>query len=89
MYCSAATTTIDVPEYQLTGNNLTSGTVTFSPAFHSDPFIAITMENGASGDYYIITRTVVSGRTTGFTIVFYNSSNNVVTRTFDYLARGY
>lgn len=89
VYCSAATTTIDVPEYQLTGNNLTSGTVTFSPAFHSDPFIAITMENGASGDYYIITRTVVSGRTTGFTIVFYNSSNNVVTRTFDYLARGY
>jgi len=89
VYCSAATTTIDVPEYQLTGNNLTSGTVSFIPAFHSDPFIAITMENGASGDYYVITRTVVSSRTTGFTIVFYNSSNNVVSRTFDYLARGY
>ena len=89
VYCSAATTTVDVPEYQLTGNDITSGTVTFTPAFHSNPFIAITMENGASGDYYVINRTLVSGRTTGFTITFYNSSNAVVSRTFDYLARGY
>lgn len=82
-------TTIDVPEYQLIGNDLTNPVVTFNPPFHSNPYIAITVENGAAGDYYTIERTVVSGKTTGMTMTFYNSSGTIVNRTFDYLARGY
>lgn len=87
--CMECQTTIDVPEYQLIGNDLTNPVVIFNPPFHSNPYIAITVENGAAGDYYTIGRTVVSGKTTGMTMTFYNSSGTIVNRTFDYLARGY
>jgi hypothetical protein len=39
----------------------------------------------ASGDFYAIT----NKSETGFTIEFFNSSSATVSRTFDYVARGY
>ena len=73
-----------------TGEAVTSGTasggktVTFPSAYSVTPNIIITPSNMASGDYYQIT----SRSKTSFTIVFKNSSNAVVNRTFDWIARG-
>lgn len=83
--------TVDMPDRLTHGNDLTSGTdaggydVTFSPAFSVLQNVAITAQNLNSGDYYQIT----SKSATGFNIVFKNSSNAVVSRTFDYQAKGY
>jgi hypothetical protein len=39
----------------------------------------------ATGDYFLIT----SKSKTGFSLTFYNSSNTIVSRIFDYQAIGY
>ena len=83
--------TIDMPDRLTHGNDISSGTgaggfdVVFSPAFSVLQNVAITAQNMGSGDYYEIT----SKSATGFNIVFKNSSNAVVSRTFDYQAKGY
>jgi len=83
--------TVDMPDRLEHGNDLSSGTgaggydVTFSPAFSVLQNVAITAQNMASGDYYLVT----SKSATGFNVVFKNSSNAVVNRTFDYQAKGY
>lgn len=83
--------TIDMPDRLTHGNDLSSGTgaggfdVVFSPAFSVLQNVAITAQNMGSGDYYEIT----SKSATGFNIKFKNSSNTVVSRTFDYQAKGY
>jgi len=74
----------------------TSKTITFANAFFTGtasiggvntslPSVGITAQNMASGDYYTVTS--VSG--TGFTVTFYNSSNTVVDRNFNWSAVGY
>ena len=62
-----------------------SKAVTFSPNFKGLQGISISAQNLASGDYYVIT----SKSVTGFTITFYNSSDSAVSRTFDYVAKGF
>ncbi|MFM1951167.1 MAG: hypothetical protein RL418_854, partial [Actinomycetota bacterium] len=47
--------------------------------------VGIAASNLASGDYYTITSKTASG----FTITFYDSGDNAVDRTFDWVARGY
>jgi hypothetical protein len=69
--------------------DLTSGAgsyaVTFDEAFYQAPAIGITAYNMATGDYYTVT-----GQTrTGFTITFYDSGANVISRDFTYIATGY
>ena len=59
--------------------------ITFTPAFKSLQGVGISAQNLASGDYYVIT----SKSATGFTITFKDSSNAVVNRTFDYVAKGF
>ena len=62
---------------------------TFEKAFYTDAdtevTVGITALNMQSGDYYRLTN--VTG--TGFTITFYNSSNTVIDRKFQYTAIGY
>jgi len=69
--------------------DLTSGAgsyaVTFDEAFYQAPAIGITAYNMATGDYY----TVTSQTRTGFTITFYDSGANVISRDFTYIATGY
>ena len=69
--------------------DIVSGTgskaITFSPSFKALQGVGISASNLTSGDYYAIT----SKSASGFTITFYNSSNSVVNRTFDYVAKGY
>jgi hypothetical protein len=86
---SALSVTIDMPDRITAEDNIVSGAgskaVTFSPNFKGLQGISISAQNLASGDYYVIT----SKSVTGFTITFYNSSNNAVSRTFDYVAKGF
>ena len=83
--------TVDMPDRLHHGNDIASGTdaggktVTFSPAFKSLENLAITAQNMASGDFYVIT----NKSATGFEIIFRNSSNSVVNRTFDFQAKGF
>jgi len=80
---------IDMPDRVASGDNLTSGAgayaVTFGKSFKVTPAIAIAAENLAQGDYYEIT----SKSASGFTITFKDSGGSAVSRTFDYVAKGY
>jgi hypothetical protein len=80
---------VDMPDRVASGDDLTSGAgsygVTFSPAFKATPAIGIAAQNLAQGDYYEITAKSASG----FTITFKDSGGSPVSRTFDYVAKGY
>ena len=71
------------------GDDIVSGVgtknITFTNAFYDIPTIIITGQNMATGDYFVIT----SKAKTGFSITFYNSSNTIISRTFDYQVIGY
>lgn len=71
------------------GDDITSGAgtynVVFTNPFYDIPSIIVTGQNMATGDYFVIS----SKAKTGFSVTFYNSSNAVVSRTFDYQAIGY
>jgi len=86
---SALSVTVDMPDRVTADNDIISGagakTVTFSPNFKFLQGVSISAQNLASGDYYVITSKSVSG----FTITFYNSSDTAISRTFDYVAKGY
>ena len=82
---------IDMPDRVYAENDLISGTnaggysVVFTPAFRETPALGIAAQNLSQGDFYEIT----TKDNTGFTIRFKNSSGTVVSRTFDYVAKGY
>lgn len=86
---SAFTVTLDIPDLIQAGDQISSGTsakdVTFDRPFMELKALAITAENMATGDYYTITNRAVSG----FTIAFKNAAGTGVSRTFDYIAKGY
>ena len=81
--------TIDMVDRVISESDLVSGAgsyvVTFAQAFKALSGIGIAAQNMVSGDFYAIT----SKSTTGFTIVFRNSASVAVSRTFDYVAKGY
>ena len=81
--------TIDMVDRVISESDLVSGAgsyvVTFAQAFKGLSGIGIAAQNMVSGDFYAIT----SKSTTGFTIVFRNSASVAVSRTFDYVAKGY
>ena len=85
----ALSVTIDMPDRVSSGDNLSSGAgayaVTYNKAFKETPAVAIAAENLGQGDYYEIT----SKSASGFTITFRNSGGSAVSRTFDYVAKGY
>jgi len=88
---SALSVTVDMPDRVIAEADIVSGTstsgktITFSPAFKGLSGIGISAQNLASGDFYAIT----NKSETGFTIEFFNSSSSTVSRTFDYVARGF
>ena len=81
--------TLDMEDRIESGNNIVSGTgtksVTFTTAFVTVPALGFAVQNMASGDTYTLTNKTVSG----FSVAFVNSSGSGVSRTFDYLAKGY
>jgi hypothetical protein len=87
---SALSVTIDAPDRIFSGNDLVSGagtyTVTFTNPFYSANYaVGITAQGLATGDYYLLTSKTING----FNIAFKNSSDTGVSKTFDYLAKGY
>lgn len=80
---------VDMPDRTDAQRNLASSAagsnVVFLNAFKATPVIGITATNMATGDYFEIT----GQSETGFTIRFFNSAGTGVSRTFDYLAKGY
>ena len=87
---SALSVSIDMPDRIFSGNDLVSGagtyTVTFTNPFYSANYaVGITAQGLATGDYYLLTSKTING----FNIAFKNSSDTGVSKTFDYLAKGY
>lgn len=81
--------TVDMPDRIEQASGVISGagtkTITFSPPFKALKALAITAENMASGDYYQI----ANRSNTGFDITFRDASGKPVSRSFDWIAKGY
>jgi hypothetical protein len=87
---SALSVSIDMPDRIFSGNDIVSGTstytVTFTNPFYSANYaVGITAQGLATGDYYLLTNKTING----FNVAFKNSSGTGVSKTFDYLAKGY
>jgi hypothetical protein len=81
---------VDMPDRIFSGNDIVSGTGTYSitftsPFFSSNYAVGITAQGLATGDYYLLTNKTTSG----FDIAFKNSSDTGVSKTFDFLAKGF
>jgi hypothetical protein len=80
---------LDMGDRTESGDDVVSGAgakvITFDKAFQATPAIGIGAQDLQTGDYY----TLSSKSRTGFTITFYNSSDTAISRTFDYVAKGY
>jgi hypothetical protein len=82
--------TIDMVDRLFSGNDIVSGTgtytVTFTNPYYSPNYaIGVTAQSMDSGDTFTITNKTVNG----FNIAFKNSSNIGVSKTFDFLTKGY
>ena len=79
----------DMQQRLLSDNDVVSGagtkSITFSPIFIFTPAIGISAQGLATGDFYEITNKSVSG----YDITFKNSGGNPISKTFDYIAKGY
>jgi len=87
---SALSVSIDMPDRIFSGNDIVSGTGTYTVAFtlpfySSSYAVGITAQGMTTGDFFTISNKTVNG----FDVAFKNSSNSGVTKTFDYLAKGY
>ena len=87
---TALSVTIDVQDTIQSGNDISSGTgtytVTFTRPFYSANYaIGITNQGMATGDYYTLNSKTING----FNIAFKNSAGTGVSRTFDYIAKGF
>jgi hypothetical protein len=87
---SALSVSVDMPDRIFSGNDIVSGTGTYSitftsPFFSSSYAVGITAQGLATGDYYLLTNKTTSG----FDIAFKNSSDTGISKTFDFLAKGF
>jgi hypothetical protein len=79
-----------MPDRIFSGNDIVSGTgtynVVFTLPFYSNSYaVGITAQGLNTGDFFTISNKTVNG----FDVAFKNSSGTGVTKTFDYLAKGY
>jgi hypothetical protein len=87
---SALSVSIDMPDRIFSGNDIVSGTATYNVVF-TNPFysnsyaVGITAQGLNTGDFFTISNKTVNG----FDVAFKNSASTGVTKTFDYLAKGY
>ncbi len=86
---TALSVQIDMPDKIVSEKDKSIGSggtaITFPSAFKIAPAIGVTIQSGATGDYF----TISSVSATGFTINLYNSSAGGKTGTINYLARAY
>jgi hypothetical protein len=86
---SVLSVTIDMEDRIVSESDVVSGTgtkiVTYPITYKIVPALGVTAQNMTTGDSYLIT----SKSTTGFQIAFTNSGASGISRTFDYIAKGY
>ena len=87
---TALSVTVDMPDRIFSGNDIVSGTgtksVTFTLPFYSANYaVGITAQGMATGDYFLLTNKTVNG----FDVAFKDSSGTGISKTFDYMAKGY
>ena len=87
---SAVTVTADMPDRIFSGNDISSGTstktVTFTTPFKSTAYaVGITGENMVTGDFFTVSNKTVNS----FDVLFKNSSGSNISRTFDFIAKGF
>jgi len=87
---TALSVSVDMPDRIFSGNDIVSGTgtynVVFTLPFYSNSYaVGITAQGLNTGDFFTISNKTVNG----FDVAFKNSGNSGVTKTFDYLAKGY
>ena len=87
---SEVSVTVDMKDRIFSGNDIVSGTgtksVTFTNPFKSGNFaIGITGQSMATGDYFTVSNKTING----FDVAFFNSSNAGVSKTFDFIAKGF
>ena len=85
-----ATVVVDMPDRIFSEDNISSGTstktVSFSTPFKSTSYaVGITAENMATGDFFTVSNKTVNS----FDILFKNSSGTNISRTFDFIAKGF
>ena len=87
---SAVSVTVDMQDRIFSGNDIVSGTSTKSIVFDK-PFktvnyaVGVTAQGMATGDYFTVSNKAI----TGFDVAFFNSSNTGVSKTFDFIAKGF
>ena len=87
---SEVSVTVDMKDRIFSGNDIVSGTstksITFTNPFKSANFaVGITGQSMATGDYFTVSNKTING----FDVAFFNSSNAGVSKTFDFIAKGF
>tara|TARA_R100000278_G_scaffold28448_1_gene25878 strand:+ start:2444 stop:5314 length:2871 start_codon:yes stop_codon:yes gene_type:complete len=87
---STVTVTLDMPDRIFSGNDIVSGTgtksITFTNPYKSANFaVGITGQGMATGDYFTVSNKTING----FDVAFFNSSNAGVSKTFDFITKGF
>jgi hypothetical protein len=87
---SALSVSIDMPDRIFSGNDIVSGTGTYNviftlPFYSANYAVGITAQGMATGDFFELT----SKTTSGFSVAFKNSSGTGISKTFDFLAKGF
>ena len=82
--------TIDMEDRIFSGNDISSGTSTKTVSFNN-PFkttayaVGITMEDANTGDFFTVSNKTVNS----FDVLFKNSGGSNISRTFDFIAKGF
>lgn len=80
---------IDMPDRVYGQDDLVCGvggiSVAYTPSFMASPSLGIAAQGLATGDYYSITNKTAAG----FDIEFFDAGDTSVSRTFDYVAKGF
>ena len=84
------TVTVDMPDRIFSGNDISSGvgtkTVSFTNPFKTTSYaVGITMEDANTGDFFTVSNKTVNS----FDVLFKNSSGSNISRTFDFIAKGF
>jgi hypothetical protein len=87
---SALSVTVDMEDRIFSGNDIVSGTGTYSvtftlPFYSANYAVGITAQSLATGDYFLLTNKTING----FDVAFKNSSGTGISKTFDYISKGY
>ena len=87
---SAVTVTVDMVDRIFSGNDISSGvgtkTVSFTNPFKTTSYaVGITMEDANTGDFFTVSNKTVNS----FDVLFKNSSGSNISRTFDFIAKGF